>query len=353
MAQTESASALPLVSVIILNYNGLAFLPRCLETLRRTTYSPLELIVVDNCSTDGSVSYLREHHPDVKIHITSANLGYSGAYNAVIPVADGEVLVLLNFDVEVEPTWLDQAIQILVENPRTAAVQPKLRSLQRRSFFEYSGGSGGFIDRYGYPIVRGRIFDTIEEDAGQYDDSAVIHWACGAAFVVRRSAYEAAGGLDNDFFLHMEELDLCWRFWLMGDEVRVAPRGVVYHHAGAALSAERYAKMYFNHRNGLVMMLKNYSAGSLWRCLPVRWMLDWVTVLSSPFRREPKRSAAVLAAHIYVLFHWFAIVPKRRAVQRLRRRKDRELSNVILPFSVVRRYYFNKQRTYSQLISGT
>ncbi len=353
MAQPGSASALPLVSVIILNYNGLAFLPRCLETLRRTTYAPLEFIVVDNCSSDGSVSYLREHHPDVKLHISAKNLGYSGAYNAVIPKASGEILVLLNFDVEVEPEWLNQAVSLLVENPRIAAAQPKLRSLQRRNLFEYSGGGGGLIDCYGYPLVRGRVFDTVEEDCGQYDDSVPIHWASGAAFVVRRSDYAAAGGLDDSFFLHMEELDLCWRFWLMGREVVAAPQGIVYHYAGAALSAERYHKMYYNHRNGLVMLLKNYGAGSLWRYLPVRWALDWVTVLASPFRGEPKRSAAVLAAHLYVLFHLRSIIRKRRAVQRLRRRKDRDLRHVILPFSVVRRYYLNKQRTYSQLISGT
>ena len=353
MAQPGSASALPLVSVIILNYNGLSFLPRCLETLRRTSHEPLELIVVDNCSSDGSVAYLRNHHPDVKILLSTSNLGYSGAYNAAIPEARGEIIVLLNFDVEVEPDWLDQAIEILKADQRVVALQPKLRSLQKRKLFEYSGGSGGLIDRYGYPLVRGRVFDTIEEDRGQYEDSIPIHWATGAAFIVRKSAFLEAGGLDSDFFLHMEELDLCWRFWLMGYEVRVAPRGVVYHYAGAALSAERYHKMYYNHRNGLVMMLKNYSAGSLFRYLPVRWLLDWVTVFTAPLRGEPKRAAAVVVAHVFVLFHLLSICKKRRTVQRLRKRHDHELEHVILPFSIVWRCYVHKQRTYTQLISGT
>ena len=352
MAQPGFASDLPLVSVIILNYNGLHFLPRCLETLRRTSHKPIELIVVDNCSSDGSVAYLRDHHPDVHLHLTTSNLGYSGAYNAAIPDAKGELIVLLNFDVEVEPDWLDQAVQIFEENAQVAAVQPKLRSLQKRTFFEYSGGSGGFIDRYGYPLVRGRVFDSVEEDRGQYDSVVPIHWASGAACVIRKSAYSTAGGLDSDFFLHMEELDLCWRFWLLGYEVTVAPRGIVYHYAGAALSAERYHKMYYNHRNGLVMLLKNYSAASLFKYLPVRWLLDWVTVFVSPLKREPKRSAAVLAAHVFVLFHLNSILRKRRVVQRMRKKRDRELAHVILPFSVVRRYYLSKQRTYSQLVSG-
>ena len=353
MAQPGFASDLPLVSVIILNYNGLSFLPRCLETLRSSSYAPLELIVVDNCSTDGSVAYLRDHHPDIIVHVTAGNLGYSGAYNEAIPLARGEVIVLLNFDVEVEPDWLNQAVAILLADRNVVALQPKLRSLQKRNLFEYSGRTGGLLDRYGYPLVRGRVFDTIEEDRGQYEDSIPVHWATGAAFIVRKSAYLEAGGLDNSFFLHMEELDLCWRFWLMGYEVKVAPHGVVYHYAGAALSAERFHKMYYNHRNGLVMMLKNYGAASLFRFLPVRWLLDWITFFSAPLRGEPKRAAAVFVAHWFVLFHLPSILRKRRTVQRLRKRRDQELSHVILPFSIVWRYYVHKQRTYSQLISGT
>jgi hypothetical protein len=352
MVQAQSAHGKPLVSVIILNYNGLSFLPRCLETLRRTSYPHVELCVVDNCSTDGSLAYLCDHHPDVKLFPIRKNLGYSGAYNEVIPETSGEVIVLLNFDVEVEPEWLDQAVALLTENARVAAAQPKLRSLQKRNLFEYSGGSGGFIDCYGYPLVRGRVFDRIEEDHGQYDDAVPIHWASGAAFVVRREAYEAAGGLDDDFFLHMEELDLCWRFWLMGYEVKSAPMGIVYHHAGAALSADRYHKMYYNHRNGLVMMLKNFSGVSLLKYLPGRWLLDWVTVVASPLRGESKRSLAVFSAHVFVWAHLPSIIKKRRRVQQLRRRTDAELRHVILPFSVVRRYYMNNQRTYSQLVSG-
>lgn len=257
-------------------------MPRCIETLKRTTYSPFEVIVADNNSSDGSLDYLRQNHPEIQLFPIQENLGYSGAYNAVIPKVSGDFLVLLNFDVEVEPEWLDQAIELFVSESDLAAVQPKLRSMQNHELLEYAGGSGGFIDAYGYPYVRGRIFDVLEEDTGQYDDVIPIHWASGAALIVRKSAYETVGGLDNDFFLHMEELDLCWRFWLSGWKVKVAPKGVIYHYSGAALAADRYHKMYYNHRNGLVMLMKNYSFCSLLKFLPVRFFLDWVTILGAP-----------------------------------------------------------------------
>ena len=327
----------------------MAFLSRCLETLLKTAYSPLELIVVDNHSTDGSVDYLRRSHPGVRLIEFRENLGYAGAYNAAVPQAAGEIVVLLNFDVEVEPGWLDQAVELLAGEAQLAAVQPKLRSLQRRDFFEYSGGSGGFIDRYGYPFVRGRLFEAIEPDTGQYDDVVPIFWATGAAFVTRKSAFVEAGGLDADFFMHMEELDLCWRYWLMGHTVKVAPRGIVFHWAGAALSAGRFHKMYFNHRNGLVMMLKNYGLKSLLRNLPGRLALDWITVVTSLFRGEPKRSGAVLAAHAYVLGRLPSIWAKRRRVQGLRKVADRELARVIYPCSIVWRHFIRKRSTYTQL----
>ncbi|MCB9366581.1 MAG: glycosyltransferase family 2 protein [Calditrichaeota bacterium] len=339
----------PLVSVIILNYNGLEFLPRCLESLSRTAYRPFEIVVVDNCSRDGSLDYLRRDFPDVRIIEYGENLGYSGAYNRSVPEASGEYCVLLNFDVEVEPEWLTEAIGILERDQTVAAVQPKLKSYQDHGKFEYSGGAGGFIDAYGYPFVRGRVFETIETDSGQYDDSREIFWATGAALVLRKSDFVEAGGLDEDFFMHMEELDFCWRLWLGGKRVMVAPSGTVYHWAGAALSADRIRKMYLNHRNSLAMILKNYGAVRLLKHLPVRIALDWIAVLTSPLKREPKRSAAILWAHWYLLWNLPSILRKRRRVQKSRRVRDQELDHVVLPFSVVYRYYFKKQTTFSNL----
>ncbi|MCC6476873.1 glycosyltransferase family 2 protein [bacterium] len=325
------------------------FLPRCLESLRKTTYSPIEIVVADNLSTDGSLAYLRESWPDVQIIELGENRGYSGAYNRTVPQASGEYCVLLNFDVEVEPNWLEQAIEMLESLPQVAAVQPKLKAYQHHDRFEYSGGSGGFLDAYGFPYVRGRIFDSIETDKGQYDDPVEVFWATGAALVVRKESFIKAGGLDEDFFMHMEELDFCWRLWLTGQRVMVAPRGTVYHWAGAALSADRFRKMYLNHRNSLAMLFKNYELRNLAFRLPVRWFLDWTAILSSPLRGEPKRSAAILAAHLHFLWNVPRLIIKRRRVQAMRTVSDRELEHVIAPLSLVWRYFVKKQKTFSQL----
>jgi GT2 family glycosyltransferase len=349
MSEHISQAHRPQVSVIVLNYNGLGFLHRCIETLLQTSYSPLELVVADNDSSDGSLAYLRENFPEVRIIPFSTNLGYSGAYNAAIEQVDSEYVVLLNFDVEVEPDWLDQAMNLMLAEPDLAAVQPKLRALQIRGRFEYAGGSGGYVDRYGYPFLRGRVFDSLEMDHGQYDDVIPIFWATGAALLTRRSAFSKVGGLDTDFFLHMEEIDLCWRYWLTGWKVKVAPQGTVYHWSGAALSAEKFHKMYYNHRNSLVMLIKNYELGKLWGRLPVRILLDGFTVATSLFRGEARRSRAVLAAYWYLFTHLPSLWRKRRRVQRMRTVADRDIEKVILPGCLVWRYFVKKQKTFTQL----
>jgi len=342
----------PLVSIIILNYNGLKFLPRCLASLAGTEYTPTELIVADNGSTDGSLEYLRREFPQVRIVDFGQNWGYSGAYNRAVPESNGKYVVLLNFDVEVEPDWLSSAISILESDSGIAAAQPKLKQYQNHQNFEYSGGSGGYLDAYGFPFVRGRLFDTIEEDRGQYDDSREIFWATGAALVIRKDAYLASGGLDEDFFMHMEELDLCWRLWLTGHKIVVAPPGTVYHWAGAALSADRIRKMYLNHRNSLAMLIKNYGLSRLLRRLPVRILLDWIAVCASPLNGEAKRSLAILWAHAHVLLSLPKLLVKRTRVQRMRKVSDDALDHVILPLSIVHRYYVRKQTVFSQILGS-
>ena len=341
----------PLVSVIVLNHNGLDFLAKCLPTVERTAYSPLEILVADNHSTDGSVEHVRKHHPNVRLLAFDHNYGYTGAYNRAVPEARGEFVALLNNDTEVDPHWLDQPVELLMREPRLAALQTKLRFLQDRRLFDYSGGSGGYLDAYGYPFVRGRVFDHLEEDRGQYDDVVPVMWASGAAFVNRRSAFLEMNGLDDDFFMHMEELDLCWRYWLMGWEIKVAPQSIVYHWAGGALPADRFRKMYLNHRNGIAVMMKNLSARSIVRRLPLRLVFDWITFFASPFRGQFKRSAAVLAAHVFVLFHLPSIWSKHRRMQRMRKVSDRELGHVIVPWSVVWRHFVLRRKTFTQLMA--
>jgi GT2 family glycosyltransferase len=339
----------PLVSIIILNYNGLTFLPRCLATLAATRYRPLELLVVDNASKDGSLNYIRKNFPEVRTIPFQTNWGYSGAYNRAITSASGEILVLLNFDIEVEPDWLDQPLALFAKDARLGACQPKLRALKERHRFEYAGACGGFMDRYGYPFTRGRVFDVLEADTGQYDDVRECFWATGAALIIRKDAYLEVGGLDDTFFLHMEEIDLCWRLHLRGWKVCVAPQGIVYHYSGAALSSERFLKIYYNQRNSLMMLMKNYGFRRLLPFLGGRVLFDLVTLVSSPLRREPKRSVAVIAAYLWILTHLWPLLKKRQQVQRLRSLPDRQALKNILSKSLVIAYFLKKKRTFKDL----
>ncbi|OZC02485.1 glycosyltransferase family 2 protein [Rubricoccus marinus] len=262
----------PLVSVVIVTWNGLELLQRFLPSVLATDYPALEIVVADNASGDGTAEWLAEHHPKVVVVRHAGNLLFAGGNNEAVAHARGEILVFLNNDVEVPLDWLRPLAAALAE-PGVAAVQPKLLQLDRATF-EYAGASGGFLDRFGFPFTRGRIFDALEPDAGQYDDARDVTWATGAALAVRREAFLDAGGFDASFGMHMEEIDLCWRLWRMGWRVRVAPEAEVYHLGGASLPRGNARKTYFNYRNGLVMLAKNLPAPEARRVLRARRAFD-------------------------------------------------------------------------------
>ncbi len=345
-------SQAPSVDVLVLNYNGRSWLEACFRTLRATRYPNFRMVLVDNASTDDSVAFVRTHFPEVEIFQTGANAGFSRAYNMAVAASTADYVVLLNNDVEVDPGWLAPLIDYLEHHPRTAAVQPKLRSLQDRRFFEYAGASGGMMDVYGFPFLRGRVFDTIEEDRGQYDDVAPVFWTTGAALVARRSAYLEVGGMDEDFVHHMEEIDMCWRWHLAGYSLAVVPQGVVYHHAGATISPDSYRKVYWNHRNSVFMLLKNYSAASLWRYLPVRIMLDAAVMGWALARGEGFRFRAVAAAWGWILRHLPMIRRKRRAVQHRRKTCERVILQRLYPRSIAWQYFVKGRKTYQELMDA-
>ena len=346
-------SATPLVSVIVLNYNGQHFLKACFDSLLGSGYPELELLLVDNASTDDSLAFMRQHYPTVSLLETGSNLGYSGGYNFAVPRANGRYAVLLNADVEVTPGWLQPLVAELEANGQVAACQPKFRHLINRDEFEYAGASGGFIDRYGFPFLRGRVLNTIETDSGQYDDRIDLFWASGAGLMVRVTDYASAGGLDADFFLHMEEIDLCWRWHLTGHTVRVVPQSIIYHLAGGIIKSDSYMKMYYNHRNSIFMLWKNYSAGNLVRVLPVRMALDLVLTLKSLVTLDFKRLLAVPMAYLWLLGHLPMLWRKRRRVQAMRTVTDGEIAPLMLPGSLVIDYYLRGKKTFSQLWRGT
>ena len=265
----------PRVSVVVVTWNGRALLERFLPSVLATRYPDVEVVVADNASDDGTAEWLAEAHPGVVVVRHPGNWLFARGNNAAVPHAAGDVLCFLNNDVEVPPDWLGPLVAAL-DDPGVAAVQPKLLQWADRGRFEYAGASGGFLDAYGYPFTRGRLFDTLEPDRGQYDDGRDVFWATGAALVVRRAAFRAAGGFDESFGMHMEEIDLCWRMQRAGGRVRVEPASEVYHLGGASLPAGSPRKAYYNFRNGLVMLAKNLPPPELRRVLRVRRALDTV-----------------------------------------------------------------------------
>lgn len=288
----------PDVAVIILNWNGASMLEKYLPgVIEHTPAGLADVIVADNGSTDGSRELLARRFPGVKTLMFDSNHGFAGGYNLAVSQTRYKYTVLLNSDVEVKEDWLTPLWQYMESHPDTGAVQPKIRALSNPESFEYAGASGGFLDTNGYPYCRGRIFDTVERDNGQYDDVIDIFWATGAALMVDTSIYMEVGGLDDGFFAHMEEIDLCWRIHLAGRRVVVVPQGVVYHLGGGSLPASNPRKTYLNFRNSLLMLHKNLPDRTRRRRLLRRRLLDTVAWLKFVVTGQWRDAAAIWRAH--------------------------------------------------------
>lgn len=288
------------VAVVILNWNGASLLSEFLPSVcRYTSPDVADVIVADNGSTDHSFQLLEHDFPQVGIIRFSQNHGFAEGYNqAVKQLTDYRYIVLLNSDVAVSEGWLEPLLDYAEVHPEVGVLQPKIRSYRNPSQFEYAGACGGFLDCNGYPFCRGRIFDTVEEDNGQYDDVTDIFWASGAALFIRRDVYVAVGGLDADFFAHMEEIDLCWRVRLAGYAVRVVPMSVVYHLGGATLDNSNPYKLYLNFRNNLLMMYKNLPVREGRRALFIRRLYDTMALFRYLLTGKFACVKAVWLAHV-------------------------------------------------------
>ncbi|MBL7978115.1 MAG: glycosyltransferase family 2 protein [Bacteroidetes Order II. Incertae sedis bacterium] len=264
----------PGVSIIILNWNGQTLMETCLPAVLQTDYPAFEVVVVDNASTDDSLSWLLRTYPDVKIIGNPENWGYARGNNVAIYQTEKPFLVLLNNDVEVHPQWLREMMVVMRQSPDIAAVQPKLLHFHNRGQFEYAGAAGGHLDDLGIPFTRGRILSFMEEDRGQYNDISEIFWASGAALLLRRAALAQSGLLDEAFYMHMEEIDLCWRLKRSGFRIMVAPKGEVYHIGGASLPQGSPRKLYYNFRNSLLMLYKNLPKSRFYLIYPFRLFQD-------------------------------------------------------------------------------
>ena len=285
------------VSVVILNWNGVGMLQKFLpKVIEYSVNQGVEICVADNASTDESVSYLQANFPNVRLILLDKNYGFAEGYNRALQQVEAEYVVLLNSDVEVTPHWLEPLVEYMDAHPEVAACQPKIRSERNKEYFEYAGAAGGYLDRYGYPFCRGRIFEVVEKDQGQYDAIQPIFWATGAALFIRLKDYREAGGLDGRFFAHMEEIDLCWRLRSRGRGIVCIPQSVVYHVGAATLKKENPRKTFLNFRNNLLMLYKNLPEKDLKRVMLVRGILDGVAAVFFLLKGEKEAAKAVLQA---------------------------------------------------------
>lgn len=268
------------VSIVILNWNGEEMLKTFLPSVLFCSIEQnVEVCVADNGSTDGSCKLIKEEFPTVRLICLDQNYGFAEGYNQALSAVDAEYVVLLNSDVEVTPNWLKPLVSFMDSHPEVGACQPKILSQKNRDYFEYAGASGGFIDKLGYPFCRGRIFETIELDKGQYDTDVPVFWATGAALFIRHEVYKKVGGLDGRFFAHMEEIDLCWRLRSRGYGIYCIPSSTVYHVGGATLNKENPRKTFLNFRNNLLMLYKNLPSNELKFVMFQRTILDWVAAV--------------------------------------------------------------------------
>ena len=285
------------ISVVILNWNGVGMLQKFLPgVIKYSQGEGVEVCVADNGSTDESVVWLQTYCPDVRLIVLGKNYGFADGYNMALQQVEAEYVVLLNSDVEVTPHWLDPLMEYMDAHPEVAACQPKIRSERNKALFEYAGASGGYLDKYGYPFCRGRIFDVVEEDKGQYDTVQPIFWATGAALFICLKDYRESGGLDGRFFAHMEEIDLCWRLRSRGRGIVCIPQSTIYHVGAATLKKENPRKTFLNFRNNLLMLYKNLPKKELKRVMLIRGVLDVVAALVFLLKGEKEAARAVLQA---------------------------------------------------------
>lgn len=331
------------VKIVILNWNGLAHLQRFLPSVVAAAEGVAEVVVADNGSTDESVAWIERTCPSVELVRLDRNYGFAEGYNRALREVDADLYILLNSDVETPQGWIEPLVRCMEEHPEVAACAPKLRSSERRDAFEYAGASGGFIDYLGYPFCRGRLLRVVERDEGQYDDPCEVFWASGAALCCRRTVWEELGGLDGDYFAHMEEIDLAWRMQLAGWRVRVVPESVVYHYGGGTLQTDSPRKIYLNHRNNLMMLLKCAPAGQLAVAMLLRPALDLLAAVTYLVQGHGANFCAVFRAWGAFLGQIGSLRRKRRAVQR-----SADASRCIYRGSILWRYLLGTRR-FSQL----
>lgn len=334
------------IAIVILNWNGRSFLEKFLPSVVSFSRPMAKVIIADNASTDDSVSFLKTNYPDLDIIHLDNNYGFTGGYNRALKNIKADYYILLNSDVEVTAGWIEPLKKFMDEHPEVAACQPKIRSQIDRHLFEHAGACGGFIDFLGYPFCRGRIFDRLEEDRGQYQTPVPVFWATGACLFIRAEAFHSANGFDEYFFAHMEEIDLCWRIQQRGQSIYVIPDSTVYHVGGGTLPKSNPRKTYFNFRNNLIMLFKNLPGHRLLWLIPVRLMLDGLAGIKFLWDGDRKDTLAVIKAHF--AFYRYAIThftTRFRAQRKVKVHPERGTYHR----SIIIDYYLRKKKFFKDL----
>ncbi len=333
------------VAIVILNWNGRKYLEQFLPSVLATQYSNFEIVVADNGSTDDSIAFLLTNYPAIRLVTFTENFGFAKGYNEALKQVDSEYYVLLNSDVEVTNNWLQPMVDLLDSNPAIAACQPKLLSYKDKKMFEYAGGAGGWLDKYGYPFAMGRVFDVCEEDKGQYDLQEPIFWASGASLFIRSSVFHAMKGFDEYFFAHQEEIDLCWRIQLAGHFIYSCPSAVVYHVGGGTLPKGNSLKTYLNFRNNQIMLFKNLPLQKKLWIIPVRILLDALSAWKGLLTGDGGYFIAILRAHMAYL-KWILLYQKKSLFPKNKKAK----LNGLLNKNMVWQHFAKKKKTFAEIV---
>jgi GT2 family glycosyltransferase len=327
------------IAVVILNWNGEKLLQQFLPIIIQYSENA-SIYVADNASTDTSIKILKRDFPTVKIIQNKSNYGFAQGYNEALQYVEEPYYALVNSDIEVTENWLNPIIELFDNEPKTAIIQPKILDYKKKTYFEYAGAAGGYIDKYGYPFCRGRIFDTLEEDKGQYDDETEIFWATGACFFIRKAVYNELKGFDADFFAHQEEIDLCWRAFNLGYIAKYTSKSLVYHVGGATLDVANPRKTFLNFRNSLFMLVKNLPLNQLIQVLFIRMILDGIAAFKFLFKGKLKHFLAVVKAHLYFYLKFNIFFTKRNSFFN---------PNYFKIKSIVNDYFLKNKRTFLEL----
>jgi len=339
----------PLLSIIIPHFNNYDIIQDCLESLKKITYSNYEIIVVDNCSHDDSYNLLQKNHNHIKLYKTDYNLGFAGGCNLGSKFADGKYLLFLNNDTVHSCDFIESLISFLENNNNVACVQPKIKNYNDKNYFDYAGASGGFIDYLVYPFCRGRIFDTIEEDENQYDTNMKVFWTSGTAFITRKEIFDKVNGFDEKLFCHMEEIDYCWKSYIMGYENWIIPQSEIYHKGAQTLAHNNPYKTYLNHRNSIILLLTNFQFRRSLLSFMYRFFLEIVSSIYDLIKLKPLHFIYHYKTFFFLLFNIPYLLKRRNFINKMRLKDDEKIFNqkVILNKSIVKNYFLLNKKYFN------